>query len=234
MPETLATLFLAHVLADYVFQTSTMVARKDEAKVLLGHGIIVLLSAMATTGQLPVWPLLLYAGAHFAIDVIKSHLTNNGIAAYLADQVAHLATIGGVALVAPDLVASGAWGAAPAWVFHTMLLAGGLLYVTCAGGFAVEILMRNFRPKDASEGFSNAPSTIGNLERFLVYIFLLAGMPEAIGFIFAAKAIMRFQTLSSQSQKFYESVFIGTLASFGWAIAITIGVMALRDALPAL
>lgn len=50
MPETLVTLFLAHVLADYVFQTSTMVARKDEAKVLMGHGIIVLLSATVTTG----------------------------------------------------------------------------------------------------------------------------------------------------------------------------------------
>lgn len=58
------------------------------------------------------------------------------------------------------------------------------------------------------------------LERLLICCFILAGHFEAIGFLLAAKSIFRFGDLKeAQDRKLTEYVLIGTLLSFGIAIA---------------
>jgi hypothetical protein len=58
------------------------------------------------------------------------------------------------------------------------------------------------------------------LERLLIYCFILTGHFEAIGFLLAAKSIFRFGDLKeAQDRKLTEYVLIGTLLSFGIAIA---------------
>ncbi|GAA3873741.1 DUF3307 domain-containing protein [Celeribacter arenosi] len=232
MPSTLAALFLAHVLADYVFQTRTMVANKRAPKVLLGHALVVLLTAMACVGQMPVTALLIVAGAHLAIDTIKSHLLADTAGPHVVDQTLHLATLALVAILFPALWHDGAWGAAPAWVAHAMLLLAGFIYVTRAGGFAVGMLMARFDETEKPETLPQGGFLIGTLERGLIFLLMLGGMAAGIGFLVAAKSVLRFE--ATQNSKMAEYVIIGTLASFGWAIAVTIGVMALRDALPSL
>lgn len=242
MTSLLAALFLAHVLADYVFQSAWMVAQKSKSETLFLHFLIVLVTAMITTGQLADPWIYLLAATHVTVDWIKAKFAGDGIAAYLADQGAHLSTIGALALIAPDLYATGLWGTAPAWVAHAMLLAAGLIYTTRAGGFAVGKLMQRFgdspftttpteNAKDG-ESLQNGGFWIGVLERGLIFLMLIGHMPAGIGFLVAAKSVLRFE--ATQDTKKAEWVIIGTLASFGWAIAITIGVIALRDALPPL
>ena len=84
-----------------------------------------------------------------------------------------------------------------------------------------------------TEGLQDGGRLIGLLERGLIYLLLLAGQHAAIGFLIAAKSVMRFET-ASKEQKAAEYVIIGTLASFGWAIAVTLAVLALLGALPPL
>ncbi len=67
----------------------------------------------------------------------------------------------------------------------------------------------------------------------LIYLMILANQPLGVGFLIAAKSILRFGT-ASRDQRTAEYVIIGTLASFGWAIAITIGIQLLLSALPPL
>lgn len=67
---------------------------------------------------------------------------------------------------------------------------------------------------------ANAGSYIGMLERLFVFTFILTGHWEAIGFLLAAKSAFRFGDLKeSKDRKLTEYVLIGTLLSFGIAIA---------------
>jgi hypothetical protein len=62
----------------------------------------------------------------------------------------------------------------------------------------------------------NAGKLIGIIERFLVLTFILLNQFGAVGFLIAAKSILRFkpdETLKT------EYVLIGTMLSFGIAIA---------------
>ena len=238
MIATFTALLFAHTLADYVFQTGWMVAHKRKPAVLLLHIALVLATAQAVLGTVFAPELLALAAAHLVIDALKLSLSKqDGLGAYLADQAAHLLTLAALAAYAPDLWARGLWAAqtyvAPALVLHLMVLAAGALLAVRAGGFAVGKLMARFDTPLPAEGLAEGGLMIGLLERGLIYLLLMTGQPGSIGFLIAAKSVMRFET-ASKEQKAAEYVIIGTLASFGWAIAITLGVIALRDGLPAL
>jgi len=51
------------------------------------------------------------------------------------------------------------------------------------------------------------------------------GQPTGIGFLIAAKSLLRFE--ATKEQKASEYVIIGTLTSFGWALAVSSATMAL-------
>ena len=67
-----------------------------------------------------------------------------------------------------------------------------------------------------AEELLNAGRVIGNMERILTLIFMLLGHFEAIGFLLAAKSLLRFREDDSVKS---EYVLVGTLLSFGIAIA---------------
>lgn len=64
----------------------------------------------------------------------------------------------------------------------------------------------------------NTGRVIGMLERLFVYIFILAGQYAAIGFILAAKGLVRFREFEHRT--FAEYVLIGTLLSTLLALLI--------------
>lgn len=74
------------------------------------------------------------------------------------------------------------------------------------------------------ESLSNAGKFIGMLERLLVFIFIVTGHWEGIGFLLAAKSVFRFGDLKeSKDRKMTEYILIGTLLSF--SIALTVGLL---------
>ena len=80
------------------------------------------------------------------------------------------------------------------------------------------------------EGLPNAGEQIGLLERGLILMFMLTNLPLAVGFLLAAKSLYGF----GENYKNAQYVIIGTLASFGWAIAVALATQSLLAALPAL
>lgn len=222
MSETLAALFLAHVLADFLFQTKTMAEDKRHPGRLALHGLIVLATAALATGSASPW-LLALAAAHLAIDLAKS-LAPRGILAFLADQAAHGATL---LLLAPLIPM--AWpDPAPA----LMALAAGGLLATRAGGFAVGLLMEPYA-EAVPVGLTGAGRVIGNLERGLIFLLVLSGQTQNIGFLIAAKSVLRFGTVA-EDRKVSEYVIVGTLASVSWALLATLLTVTLLSHLPAL
>lgn len=63
----------------------------------------------------------------------------------------------------------------------------------------------------------NAGHVIGNMERMLTLVFVMLGQYEAIGFLLAAKSLLRFKETDTVKS---EYVLVGTLLSFGMAILL--------------
>lgn len=71
-------------------------------------------------------------------------------------------------------------------------------------------------------GLSSGGQTIGWLERALVLLFVLIGQPMGVGFVLAAKSILRFGDIKEAGQrKLAEYIIIGTFLSFGWALLVS-------------
>ncbi len=234
MIETFVALIFAHVLADYLLQPAWMVARKRNPGILLAHGAVVLAVSMAALGRVDAWQVLALGAAHLLIDAVKTYAVRDTLATHLADQAAHVASVLAVAFWAPGLWALGVWADAPPVVLHLMILGAGFLVATRAGAFAIARLMAaQTAPGANSEGLPKGGTMIGLLERGLIFVLILAGQAAGIGFLIAAKSILRFGTVN-ENRAASEYVIIGTLASFGWAITVTLATLALRDLLPPL
>lgn len=222
MLTTALALILAHLLADYPLQNSWIVANKKKPVAMGAHiAVVFLLALFALRGELA--PALTITIAHLAIDVIKTHAAPPRLWAYLADQLAHFATIAAVLWFWPDLATL--WPEATAWVQYLLAIGAGLILCVFAGGPAVGLLMADF--EDIQHvGLPAAGRMIGLLERALIFLMVLAGQPAGIGFLIAAKSILRFDTVS-KDQRASEYVIIGTLASFGWALLVSYATLSL-------
>lgn len=231
MIETLTSLILAHVLADFLLQPAAMAAGKRRPLPLLAHGSVVFLTALACTGAAHP-ALVALAVVHMAIDLAKAVLGRGGFAAFMADQAAHAVSLGAVAMLVPGLWAQGLWAGMTALPALMAVLAGAIL-ATRAGGFAIGLLMAPWADHIRLDGLPAGGRTIGLLERGLIFGMILAGMPEGIGFLIAAKSVLRFGTVREEA-KLSEYVIIGTLASFGWAMAAALLTITLMQALPPL
>lgn len=235
MIETFIALFAAHVAADYLFQTNQMVARKSEPAFFALHIIVVALTAIAATGHY-TWPVLLVIGVHLIIDLAKQILRNDSFTAHVTDQAAHILTIVIISALAPTLWGTGPWANAPVWVPYALLLVSGFIFATRGGGIAVGKLMNRFNSLDFSKNsLAGAGNIIGLLERGLIFVLMIAGLPIGIGFLIAAKSVLRFEgpadSSSSENRRRSEYIIIGTLASFSWAIAVSFTTILLMAAL---
>ncbi len=111
----------------------------------------------------------------------------------------------------------------------TILL--GYLIVIFPIGFIIGKATKHWQDDIAKEGELNslqkAGRYIGIFERILVLTFVLTNNVAAIGFLIAAKSILRFSDKSkSGGRKQTEYVLIGTLMSF--AMTIIIGFLMLQ------
>ncbi len=222
MLETFLALTLAHLLADFVFQTGAMVANKRRMDVFSLHiGTVGLLSLIALGGS---WQAALAVTlAHAIIDSLKtfalSQRQSQQLWAFLTDQIAHIASIALVTLYWPDSFLAGAWGVTSLQILTPFILAIGFLTATTMGGPIVGGLMRRFPQSFAIQGLKSAGRMIGLLERAFIFFLILFNSPIGIGFLLTAKSVLRFDT-TRKGQRASEYVIIGTFASFGWAMAI--------------
>jgi hypothetical protein len=229
MFETFTALLLAHVLADFSFQTNWMVRHKHQAKAMVAHGLVVGFTLVACLGSLHL-SLLWLTLLHMAIDYAKIR-TRPGLPAFMLDQTAHLLSITTLTIWLPNLWQSGIWAAQTHAPAVMALIAGGIIAIR-AGGFAIGVLMQPFA-NHTPEGLPGGGRLIGQLERGLIFAMVLLGQPEGVGLLIAAKSILRFGTVKDDRAA-SEYVIIGTLASFGWALLAAHGTESLLNFLPPL
>jgi hypothetical protein len=77
-------------------------------------------------------------------------------------------------------------------------------------------------------GFDQGGKLIGQLERALIFLLILAGQPASIGLLIAAKSVLRFGELKETEHRMEaEYIIIGTLMSFLFGAAAAFGTRAL-------
>ena len=230
---TFAALLAAHALGDFVFQTRRDVQEKHRPAVLIKHGMIHAALAYVLVGVPSAWPIpLLILATHLAIDFAKTRLSGGGLRAFVADQVAHLLVLAGIASVWAARMESSMWmdefGAT--YAAAVVMLAGFVLTVRM-GAFFVDFAVAPFleqidlqnTPQQRVRGLRDGGRTIGQLERALIFVFVLVDQFAAIGFLIAAKSIFRFGELRERSNRMEaEYIIIGTLISFLWAVLIAL------------
>ena len=242
MLETAIALAFGHLVGDFTLQADWMVRRKREPLVLLAHVGTVLVVTWAALGfALAPLVLLLIGVAHLAIDGAKLRWGGAGFAGFTLDQAAHAASILVAAALFPGAFAAGLWANPPAvfapLVAHfpaAMALGSGLIATVWAGGYAVQALMTGVKPPPDPQSLPKGGQLIGRLERLMILMFVLAGEPGGIGFLIAAKSILRFNELArGDDLHVSEYVIIGTLASFAWGLTCAFATAAVLAALAA-
>ena len=211
-------LVCAHILGDFLFQTKKMAQNKNRLSVLFLHSAIHGILVYFLVGQLQLWPLaLLVFVVHAVVDFVKQK-NQETLKVFLIDQAVHIGFLWVFAfnffrnemVVRTDTFYSG------------LVLVSGFVAVVFGSGIVVEKVAKGLVEKDKLEvgGLDGGGRLIGQLERALIFLFVLIGQPAGIGFLVAAKSILRFK--ESENQKLAEYVLIGTLLSFGLAMALSV------------
>jgi len=223
-------LILAHIIGDFVFQPDKWVKdkelKKHKSPFLYVH-LLIHAAAICIVLQFDIayWGALTFIiVSHFVIDLIKLHFNSKERTRvfFFIDQLAHL-------LVIVILVYIYKSDASPQINFYEpqmLLLVTAILLVTVVSAIVMKVAMTNWNlEEDANDdSLKNAGKYIGMLERLFVFTFILLNQWQAIGFLIAAKSVFRFGDLSrAKDRKLTEYILIGTLLSFGLAIAIGIG-----------
>ncbi|NND25076.1 MAG: DUF3307 domain-containing protein [Flavobacteriaceae bacterium] len=222
-------LLLAHIIGDFFLQTKASVRQNETKKLrspqLYLHIAIHFVLLFILVWDLSYWPLIVFIGtSHFIIDAIKLSIQTekNKRLIFVLDQIFHLlsivfayyfftdATIDLDVLSQPD----------------TLLLIVCLIFLTRPASIIMKIIFSKWDIEALTKdnaSLKDAGSYIGILERILVFIFIVVGHWEAVGFLITAKSVFRFGDLKeSKHRKLTEYILIGTLISFGIAIIVAL------------
>jgi hypothetical protein len=216
---------IAHVLSDYFFQTDKNAKEKNKngfkSQFIIKHTAITFLCSWILSFDINfIFCSIGIAISHYILDGSKKYL-NTSRYSFFIDQTLHLFFI--LLFV---------------WLFETYLISikvleislsiktlltilGYLICIKPANIFIRETLIvaKIESISDTTTELKNAGKLIGILERLLVITFVILGKLEVIGFLIAAKSILRYKDSNTIKT---EYVLIGTMLSFGIAMALGI------------
>lgn len=223
-------LILAHFIGDFLLQPQKWVNHKEthkhKSKFLYWH-ILVHFGALVLVLQanFNYWlGILIIVVSHYVIDVIKLHIKpkiNNRLLFGL-DQLAHILVIALVLKIYEPYE----FNFSKLFEAKTLLFITSLLCITKVSSIIMKTIISKWDLTEYNKesSLADAGAYIGKLERLFVFMFIITNHWEGVGFLIAAKSVFRFGDLSkAKDRKLTEYILIGTLLSFGLAIAIGIG-----------
>lgn len=221
----LLKLILAHLIGDFFLQPQKWVKDKEKKKLksvwLYIHVIIHVGLMFLIVWDLSYTNLILLIGAsHLIIDALKLLLQKKKTKRFFffADQLFHLASIFTLTI----LLFEGDFAFTLTFSPKLLLLIICAIFLTMPTSIIMKTIFSKWdisKLTKGNESLKDAGKYIGILERLLVFIFIIVGHWEAVGFLITAKSVFRFGDLTaSKERKLTEYILIGTLISFGIAI----------------
>ena len=221
------SLIIAHVFGDFYLQTDAYCKQKEEKRYkswfLYVHSLIMgALSWFFVPDVSFITAVIFITVTHFIIDTAKSYLSK-GLRGFVVDQLLH---IGVLLLVTMYTDIETTLPLMYLNLFESFSLPLVLLAVLLCmkpANIIIKLTLERYKVGESASctNMKNAGGLIGNLERILTIIFVLIGHYDAIGFIVAAKSLLRFKDTDTAKT---EYVLAGTFLSF--SIAILCGLMA--------
>lgn len=223
LKELLLLQFIAHLCLDYFFQTDKLAMQKNtigfKSSFLYWHTLACFALSWLFSLQVSfVFAAAIIALSHFLMDGFKRHLNNSGYFgryAFFIDQAIHLAVLTIVVIlfdkwngINPSIEVSINFK-------YLLIITGYLVCLKPANIFIREVFKATEIQVSSDNEMPNAGKVIGVLERILTLTFILVSQYSAVGFLIAAKSILRYgnnETLKT------EYVLIGTMLSFGIAV----------------
>ena len=232
MCKLLILQLLAHLVSDFYLQTEKSCKSKADnafkSRHLYIHALITFGCAWLFSLSVGFWwAALLIAALHLIIDGLKS-VCKNLKGAFFIDQLLHLAVIVAVVITFNNIGEI----SLPIWLPETKVLLWIVAFVFCLrpANFIIQNIFKEAKisiPDSGKEqSLPNAGRVIGNVERMLTLVFVMLGQYEAIGFLLAAKSLLRFRETDTVKS---EYVLVGTLLSFGIAILMGVAVKLLIE-----
>ncbi len=227
----LLRLVLAHLIGDFLLQKGKWIEERNKkkwrAKTLYFHALIIggltyLFSGRYSVVWIPVTVMI----THLLIDTWKSYKREN-IGYFVLDQLAHFIIL------------------FIAWSFYIhlkidipqtiiqifsdkqiLIVVLSYLFLIWPSAYLIAKITLPWQKEiDTSKGLKDAGKWIGVIERILILTFVLINQFTGIGFLIAAKSILRFGDIkSATNRKEAEYILIGTMVSF--IIAILTGLLA--------
>lgn len=242
MEKILLAQLIAHIVADFFAQPECFSREKQNKHIksyhIYVHALIVFVAALGMTFTCGfMWYALAIAIIHLGADILKCMIerklkknindelfTNHYI--FFADQVFHLIVIYGVVSMYNSKN-----GYIPAcldiFTTHQLLAMAGLLLCMKPSNILIRNCLSSLnlygkeKSKEDRNDLERAGRWIGTIERIMAMALVMLQQYTAIGFIIAAKSVLRYN--DSRTGK-TEYVLIGTLLSFGIALFIGIGI----------
>jgi hypothetical protein len=217
-------LLIAHLAGDFIFQQKSWVvhraSRRWKSGYLYANAAIVALLSWLLSGYFNIWliPVLIFT-VHAGIDIAKSYAPDRTLI-FSIDQGLHLtATFLATWFYLDYAGMSECYG----WLFNNLALwtyIAAYLLIMWPMGIFIAMITRKWQLESGTvEGLKDAGRYIGILERILILTFIFMGQFSAIGFLVAAKSVLRFGDIrDNHNRKGAEYILIGTMISFTAAI----------------
>jgi hypothetical protein len=223
MVKLLILQIIAHILSDYFFQTDASAKEKNEngfkSPFLIKHDLITFIFSWILSFDINfVFCALSISILHYIIDGLKKSL-NTSRFSFFIDQSLHLVIIVVFVRIFNQYFESNTIWNIPIDIKWLAIILGYLICLKPANIFIRETLVAGKIESisDTSAELKNAGKLIGILERILVLTFVIIGKLEVVGFLIAAKSILRYKDTNTIKT---EYVLIGTMLSFGIAMMI--------------
>ena len=224
-------LLLAHIITDFLLQSEKLISqkrvKKGSAPFLYLHSLLAGLLTYLIVQDWSMWLVsIIISVTHFFIDLWKLHKESDSLKYFLLDQLFHMLVLLGVWLFLTDSfdqVIPFITSFFTSEVYLCLLI--GYLITIFPIGFIIGKATQRWQDEIAEDeeltSLKKAGRYIGIFERILVLTFILTDNFGAIGFLIAAKSILRFSDKGkSGARKQTEYVLIGTLMSFSLTIVI--------------
>ena len=215
-------LLMVHIVCDFYLQSDKTCAEKINqgfrSKYLYVHGLLIFILSWVALWSWEFWWLAFIVGlTHILIDGIKSKCGNN-LKNFIVDQLAHMSVLAAVTWV---LIRYFGWEQLDFVPINPMIVLVVLAFIICAkpANIFIKTVLRTYsidnQSKEENSQFK-AGSLIGTIERWLILVFVILEQYEAVGFLLAAKSIIRFKDTETSKT---EYVLAGTLISVAVAVA---------------
>jgi hypothetical protein len=217
-------LLLAHLAGDFFLQPSSWVRQKEEknwtSPLLYFHIGIHFILILFFRFDISFWlPALVIAFTHLLIDLVKINYQRPDTRRswFFADQGLHLLVL----IIASWMLSTESIDISFLQQPKFLVVLAGIAFLLQPTAVIIRMGISHWAPTSVPDerSLQNAGKLIGMLERLLIFVFIMAGKWEGVGFLLGAKSIFRFGDLKgSTDRKLTEYILIGTLISFSIAI----------------